>query len=168
MAKVVVFKPTDIGVKDNYQGSVSTNYYKDQTTGELFKTSGNNVRTIIPEQFKSVKFISNSNFANNTDNRVYQIPQGKIFILTSGTYWQNADALSTGNSSHLDADSFELTYIRGTAAATNITFPLNYSALMVFDENTDFRIYSSNAKITAGATLLGYEIDKSEYLGVFN
>jgi hypothetical protein len=171
MAKLVAYKPIK-SASDTYQTSVSTNYQKDQTTGELFKTSGNNVRTIIPEQFKSAKLIARNNYASNGYNTIYTIPAGKVFILTSAAFWQNAAALTTGNSGQLrvvlGATTYPLVEIRGTAAASNISFPLTYSALMVFQENFKFEVGNATANLTTGASVLGYEIDSSEYLGVFN
>ena len=169
--KFVAFKPIK-SQNDTYQTSVSTSYAKDQTTGELFKTSGNNVRTIIPEQFKTAKLATQDDYASNTYNDVYEVPQGKVFVLTSAYFWQNANAGTTGNAGAFRVDingtKYNLTYMRGTAAASNISFPLTYSALMVFDEGDTFEVGNATANLTTGAGVVGYEIDKSEYLGYFN
>lgn len=177
MGKVVVFKPADVGIKDNYQSSVGTNYYRDQTTGELFKTSGNNVRTIIPEQYKTAKFICEDDSATGSDNDIYQVPAGKVFILcTANLDESNAAALAgLGSTARLrystnGGGSYKsLIRINGVGGSNfGKCLSIYPSALMVFDENTIFNVVSPSANLAAMACVMGYEIEKSEYLGVFN
>jgi hypothetical protein len=177
MGKVVVFKPADVGVKDNYQSSVGTNYYRDQTTGELFKTSGNNVRTILPEQFKTAKFINEDDSATNSDNNVYIVPAGKVFILTFAflnVCCTNAVA-SLGSTGRLrystnGGGTYKslLRFMAPVGVSQSNNQGLTPSAFMVFDQLTEFNVASSNNAVAATATVMGYEIDKAEYLGIFN
>jgi len=176
MAKAVVFKPIGVALKDNYQGSVSTNYQRDQVTGELFKTSGSNVRTIIPEQFKTAKFINEDDSATNSDNDVYIVPAGKIFVMTFAflnVCCTNAVA-SLGSTGRLryriggGAYKALLRFMAPVGVSFSNNQGLTPSAYMVFDELTEFNVSSSNAAVAATSTVMGYEIDKSEYLGVFN
>lgn len=162
---------------DFYQSSVSTNYQRDQVTGELFKTSGNNVRTIIPEQFKSAKFINEDQTATNTDNDIYVVPTGKVFILTFAflNVCNTNAILSLGSTGRLrystngGATYKALLRFMGTVGVSfSNNQGLTPSAYMVFDQLTEFNVSSSNNALAATATVMGYEIEKSEYLGVFN
>jgi hypothetical protein len=174
MASAVAYKPV-LSENDLYQSSVSTNYYKDQTTGKLFLSSGTNTRTIIPEQFKTAKLIGASASASNTTTSIYTIPAGKVFILTSAqvcTNWNNAIALLTnfGNLRYQNG-GVPVSIIRTFACpaqAGSVSSNLNPSSILVFDENFTFEVSSNSANMNCGGCILGYEIDKSEYLGVFN
>lgn len=176
MTTGVAYKPVK-SANDLYQSSVSTNYQRDQVTGELYKTSGSNVRTIIPEQFTSAKFICEDDSATNSDNDIYTVPAGKVFFLaTANLDESNSSALAgLGSTARLRYSTNggvsykSLIRINGVPGSNfGKCLSIYPSALMVFDENTIFNVSSPNANLAAMGCVMGYEINKSEYLGIFN
>ena len=170
MASIKVFKPT-ISKNDIYQSSQSTQYKKDQTTGELFPTSGQNVKTIIPEMFKSAEFMIIDNSATSgTNHDIYAVGAGKIFILIGAslsTAWEAAHAI--GDTGYLRITinggvSYDI-MIRASGhggAVGSSNFMFNPNVLMVFDETYTFNVRAIT-NCYATATIMGYLIDKSEY-----
>ena len=82
MANLVAYKPI-LSKADIYQSSVQTNYVKDQTTGELFKTSGLNTRSSIQEQCPSAQLFGGTILISSPggSQTYYTVPDGKILIL---------------------------------------------------------------------------------------
>jgi len=173
MVKAVAYKPV-LSKSDVYQGSVSTNYQKDQTTGELFKTSGNNVKTIIPEMFASAQFISDFSDGSGAINDVYTVPAGKVFIILGISATTSFQASSYGNSGLVDYKSAagvrkaRLCGGYGSDTAGSYTHNLSWASLLVMDSGEYIECGSSNAKVKVFCSVYGYEVKKSEYLGVFN
>ena len=173
--KFVAYKPIK-SQNDTYQTSVSTAYSKDQTTGELFKTSGTNVKTIIPEMYKSaVLKYGGTAIKNNASAKAYTVPAGKVFILCwaqMSSCWTNAAAYNDVAEFYADGGGAALTvFFRvqpspGVAGQeTNTTTP---SITMVYPEGCYFEVNSSDTTMYCSGRVCGYEIDASEYLGVFN
>ena len=168
--KIVVYKPILDSKSDIYQNSVQTQYARDQTTGNLFLTSGTNTRCIIPEQFKSAKLIGASASAINTQTTIYTVPAGKIFILSSAqvsSTWHDAivNLITFGNLRY-HTGGVPTTIIRtfgvwGLSGTTTIS--LNPSSILVFTAGYIFEVASNSAQLNCGGCLLGYEIDVAEY-----
>lgn len=175
MAKAVAYKPFK-SVNDTYQTSVSTNYQKDQTTGQLFKTSGDNVKTIIPEMYKSAVLVyGGTAIKNNTSAKAYTVPAGKVFILCwaqMSACWTNAAAYNDVAEFYADGGGTSLTtFFRvqpSPAVAGQETNTSTPTITMVYPEDCYFEVNSSDVTMYASGRVVGYEIDKSEYLGVFN
>lgn len=171
MAKGVAYKPIK-SAGDVYQGSVSTNYQKDQTTGELFKTSGMNVRTIIPEMYKTATIAGDFGDASASTDVFYTVPAGKVFIVLQIAATSSCEASSYGNNTHLYVTyknvDFHLSGGYGSTAGGIFAHSINTSSLMVLNAGDSFKLLTSNAKTKIWASVIGYLIDKSEYLGVFN
>lgn len=172
MGSAVVFKPLDVGLKDNYQGSVQTQYARDQTTGNLFLTSGTNTRTILTEQFKTSTFINEDDSATNSDNDIYIVPAGKVFIMTFAflnVCCTNAVASlgSTGRLRYSTNGGGSYKALLRFMAPVGVSFSNNAcltpAAFMIFPENCIFNVSSSNNAVAATATVMGYEISSSEY-----
>lgn len=170
--KAVVYKPIGTAINDKYQTSVSTNYVRDQITGELFKTSGLNVRTIIPEMFRSAKFVGDFGDASASSDVFYTVPAGKVFIVLQVAATSSCEANSFGNNTHLyvtyNGTDFHLSGGYGTTAGGIFAHSINTASILVCDEGDSFKVSTSNAKVKIWASVCGYEIDKSEYLGTFN
>ncbi len=175
MANAVAYKP--VGSKnDLYQSSVATDYKRDQVTGQLFKTSGENVRTIIPEMYKTAELVyGGTSIKNNTTAKAYTVPQGKVFVLCwaqLSSCWTNVAAYNHVSEFYADGGGTNLTVLfriqpspSVAGQETNTSTP---TITMVYPEGCYFEVNSSNASIYASARVVGYEISKSEYLGIFN
>lgn len=172
MAKAVVFKSPKVSVKDVYQSSVGTNYQRDQVTGELFKTSGNNVKTILPEMFRTAKFAGDFGDASASSNVFYTVPTGKVFIVLQIAATSSCEASSFGNNTHLyvsrGGTEFHLSGGYGTTTGGIFSHSINTSSILVLNEGDYFKVSTSNAKVKIWASVCGYLVEKSEYLGIFN
>jgi len=175
MATGVAYKPVK-SANDLYQSSVATNYQRDQVTGELYKTSGSNVRTIIPEQFRSAILRFAEGSANNSFTKIYTVPAGKVFILASGSlsFGSKPAASFSSNARFNISKDGGATYsticrlVSADAVASCGNQVINPNALMVLDESWEIYVSTNSSNVQAYAQVQGYEINKSDYLGIFN
>lgn len=150
---------------DNYQSSVSTNYSRDQTTGQLFLTSGSNVRTIIPEMFKNAVLVMERDSEDGGTQNIYTVPAGYNFIMSVVSLSINWSSALVGTNNYGDVliNNNPLIRLYGCQAihgalATNLT-PSNQ---LVFRAGDVFEILSSSANLRAFGSIIGYIIPQSD------
>jgi hypothetical protein len=175
MAKAIVFKPSNVGKNDNYQTSSTTTYSKDQTTGELFKTSGTNVRTIIPEMFNATLAVGgNTIIAHNTTQTVYTVPAGYTLIISSlclSASVVNGGGVGIGRVYLYLNGNIALNLIMDTNNAIGTLNPMpNQSvsitptALLILRSNQNIQVSTDNLNTMGVASFTGYIIKNSDIL----
>lgn len=164
MGTAVVFKPTE-SINDNYQGSISTQYARDQTTGQLFLKSGTNTRCIVPEMFKTAVFVGDSNWAENTTNTVYTVPDGKVLLLLGVTLQISSKAATYGNAATMDIDGVEVLRGFGNNDASGIAYAItqNLTSFIVLMEKKKIEVTTQTANMKATGGFFGYLIDRAEF-----
>jgi len=135
----------------------------DPNTGLPLIKSGINVRTILPEQFKTATFIAKTNSANNGSSTIYTIPDGKVLLLTSICLQVSFQAASLGNGGQLTLDGNTL--LRGYGSDVSGAYAMNQSlpTLIVCSSSSVFAVDNSSAKVRHTGSIFGYLIDASEY-----
>ena len=172
MAKATIYKPI-LSKNDVYQESVNTNYQRDQTTGELFKTSGNNVRTIIPEQIKCENLIQKQLIVSNTSfDNLYIVPKGYVFILNYVTLQSSFNIsaatitsvreckLTLGNSSTIGI-SHTIFHVNGSISQFGFSDVITPSNTLIYDQDARFKL-TSDINSSCSASISGYLIKKSD------
>ena len=136
------------------------------------QTVGLNVKTILPKVYTTATFINQDDSATNSDNDVYIVPSGKIFILTFAflNVCNTNGILSLGSTGRLrysnnGCSSYTalLRFMGPPGVAFSNNQGLTPSALMIFDAGTIFNVSSSNNALAATASVMGYEISEEEY-----
>jgi len=173
MASEVAYKPS-ISAKDTgYLQSQDTSWAKDSVTGELFKTTSINAKTIIPKIYSSAVLVTHDNFAENDENSVYIVPANKTFLLLGinlSCVWQQIGAsggAATGGWGEMGTmgviGSEKILRGYGHDGFGTFTMCQNFVALPVFPSGTEFAVRSTEDYFLSTGGVVGYEIDTIEY-----